>query len=335
MVLQWNKDKWRLAWQGKRGLPSALLLAGPTGLGKTRFAVALAQAALCSARTSENYGCGTCHSCRLFMAAAHPDLRVLEASVPEEAAGEGTAPKGSSSSSRVIGVDRIRELRDFIELSPHLGGRKVVLINPAERLHPSAANALLKTLEEPTPGTLFVLVSARPQQLLPTIRSRCFRLDFRVPSSAQALGWMRQEGIADPQVPLSHAGGAPLAAAELARSSLWRRRSDITRLLVNLDVKPDVLARAIEPDEVAAFCGLLYKWCADLIGLRLAGKIRYNPDYAQPLEQLAVNSDVLKLQKLMKDLTVQLRYLEHPLNQRLVCEKVALSYARAICALEH
>jgi len=144
---------------------------------------------------------------------------VLEASAAEESGAGETAT--AAASPRIIGVERIRELREFIEMSSHLGGRKVVLINPAERLHVSAANALLKTLEEPSPGTLFALVSARPQQLLPTLRSRCFRLDFRVPSNLEALRWLREEGIDHPEAVLAHAGNAPLAAADLARSSFW------------------------------------------------------------------------------------------------------------------
>src|SRR5215210_5331062 len=157
MIFTWNLDLWRLVWSGGDKLPAALLLAGPTGVGKALFAEALAQAALCAARTTSNEACGICHACRLFLAGAHPDVRVLEASAPEEG---GAGETAAAPSARIIGVERIRELREFIEMSSHLGSRKVVLINPAERLHVSAANALLKTLEEPSQGTVFALVSA-------------------------------------------------------------------------------------------------------------------------------------------------------------------------------
>jgi len=332
MIFSWNLDLWRLVWSAGDKLPPALLLAGPAGVGKSQFAEALAQAALCAARTASNEACGICHPCRLFLAGAHPDVRVLEASATEESGAGETA--AAAAPPRIIGVERIRELRDFIEMSSHLGGRKVVLINPAERLHVSAANALLKTLEEPSQGTVFALVSVRPQQLLPTLRSRCFRVDFRVPSNADALSWLREEGIHEADAVLAHAGNAPLAAADLARSPFWKRRPDIARLLSSPHVKAPELARAIEPDDTPAFCGMLYKWCADLLCLRLAGRVRYNPDYAKPLGQLAVNLDVLKLQKLMKELTAALRYIEHPLNQRLVCERMSLGYARALSAQE-
>jgi len=333
MILNWNRAAWNLVWMGDT-LPAAMLLGGPAGVGKAGFAQALAQAALCTARTATNEACGSCHGCRLFLAGAHPDLRLLEA-VPPEDAGDETAGPASSNQTRVIGVERVRDLRDFTELSSHLGGRKVIVINPADRLHPSAANALLKALEEPTPGTLFVLVSARPQQLLPTLRSRCFRLELRVPDGGDALDWLRAQGIQDPETVLAYAGGAPLAAGELARSSYWRRRQDIARLLASPQATAGELARAIDPEEMGSFCSLLYKWCADLLSLRLAGRVRYNPDYAKSLGQLAVNLDVLKLQRFIKELTDVLRYLEHPLNQRLVSEKLAVGYTRALAAEEN
>jgi DNA polymerase-3 subunit delta' len=143
---------------------------------------------------------------------------------------------------------------------------------------------------------------------------------------------MQEQGVEDPRALLAHAGGAPLAALELARSQLWRRRPDVIKLLADRGIKAGTLGRAIEPDDVAAFCRLLYKWCADLITMRLANRVRYNPDCAQPLAALAVNLDVLKLQRLLKELTVQMRYLEHPLNQKLVGERAALSYTRLVSA---
>ena len=148
------------------------------------------------------------------------------------------------------------------------------------------------------------------------------------------MNWLREEGLDEPEAVLAHAGNAPLAAVDLARSSFWKRRHDIVHLLTSPRMKATHLARAIEADDTLAFCVMLYKWCADLLCLRLAGRVRYNPDYAKPLGQLAVNLDVMKLQKLMKELTAALRYLEHPLNQRLVCERMALGYARVLSARE-
>lgn len=331
--MEWNAHLWPLVWGNAGRLPTAILLAGPAGVGKAAFAAALAQGALCMHPDAEHRSCGSCQTCRLFIADSHPDLRVIEAGLPEDET--TTDQPAGAASARTISVDRIRDLREFTEMSSHLGGRKIVLINPAERLHPSAANALLKTLEEPPPATVFVLVCARPQLLLPTLRSRCFRVDFRPPPQATALTWLQEQGVSEPEVVLAYAANAPLAAVELAKSPFWGQRQGIARLLSTPRVRAAELARAVEGEHTAAFCTLLYKWCADLLGQRLAGRIRYNPDYAKPLAQLAVNLDVLKVQALMRELSGTLRFIEHPLNPRLVCERAALGYVRAVSGQEH
>jgi DNA polymerase-3 subunit delta' len=331
--VDWNSHLWPLVWGTAGRLPTALLLAGPAGVGKAEFAAAVARGTLCMRPDAEYHACGACQSCRLFIADSHPDLRVIEAGLSEDEPAADQAP--GSASARTISVDRIRDLREFTEMSSHLGGRKVVLINPAERLHPSAANALLKTLEEPPPATVFLLVCARPQLLLATLRSRCFRVEFRAPPQAAALTWLQEQGVSDPEVLLAYAANAPLAAVELAKSPFWGQRQGIARLLATPRTRAAELAQAVEGDHVAAFCTLLYKWCADLLSQRLAGRIRYNPDYAKPLAQLAVNLDVLKVQALMRELSGTLRFIEHPLNPRLVCERAALGYVRAVTGQEH
>ena len=119
---------------------------------------------------------------------------------------------------------------------------KVVLIQPADRLHPSAANALLKTLEEPRPGTTFILVSDRPQRLPATVRSRCFRVDFLAPQPQAATEWLRAKGIRDPEIALAQAGFAPLAAEELEQSGFWGRRRALSELLASPEMTSGDLA---------------------------------------------------------------------------------------------
>src|SRR5689334_8497064 len=117
MIFSWNVENWRLVWGPKLRLPSALLLAGPAGLGKGRFAQALAQAALCTTRTDGHFACGQCHSCRLFAATSHPDLRIIDNSVDEEPQQDGATSAATGAAARFIQVQRIRELREFHELS--------------------------------------------------------------------------------------------------------------------------------------------------------------------------------------------------------------------------
>jgi DNA polymerase-3 subunit delta' len=209
------------------------------------------------------------------------------------------------------------------------------VINPADRLHPSAANALLKTLEEPPPATFLRAGFGTAAATVTHAQESLFSSRFSSSEQRNGIGMAARERYRRACNALAHAGGAPLAAAELARSPFWRRRQELTRLLGAADITAVELARAVDSAELGSFSGLLYKWCADLLSLRLTGRLRYNPDCAKSLGQLAVNSDVLKLQRLMKELTAAVRYLEHPLNPRLVCERMALGYTRALSTQEH
>jgi DNA polymerase-3 subunit delta' len=226
-------------------------------------------------------------------------------------------------------VGQVRALTDFLVIASQLAGRKVVLIQPADRLHPSAANALLKTLEEPLAGTVFILVADHPQRLVPTIRSRCFRVDFSLPPREVALKWLAEEGVEQPEVALAQAGFAPLKAVTLDRSGFPSRRRSLSEILVSAE-DPAQLAAAVDPGEVSLVCHLLQRWCYDLLSLRLADQVRYNPDYAAKLRGLADKVDVHQLRTLIKELDDAARALEHPLNPRLVIEHLAIRYTRMI-----
>jgi DNA polymerase-3 subunit delta' len=209
----WQQEIWQhlSSLADSARLPHALLLAGPAGVGKRRLAQAFAARMLCQSPQATG-ACARCKSCDLLTAGTHPDLMALG---PEtDAKTEKTA--------KFIKVDQVREVVDFATKSAQLGGYRVVLIEPAHLLNVQAANALLKTLEEPGRQTLIMLVSSQPLSLPATIRSRCQQIPLRLPSQAEALAWLApqlaNQGIA--QLLLGLAEGAPLAALAL-RDSLW------------------------------------------------------------------------------------------------------------------
>ena len=333
MIHTWNNDLWATL-HSRSGTPTgALLLAGPQGVGKRAFARALAQSVLCANPRAGGEACGACTSCRLFADDSHPDFRVLEPAVDEgRAEGSEGSIGGAAAASREgsILVGQVRALTDFLFIASQFGGAKVVLIQPADRLHPSAASALLKTLEEPPARTVFILVADHPQRLLATIRSRCFRLDFPLPSREAALHWLAGEGVEQPEIALAHAGFAPLTAVERSRNDFPGRRRTFSELLVSSDADPARLAAAADPGEVPLVCQLLQRWCYDLLSLRLAARVRYNPDYAEKLRGLADKVDVHQLLSLIQELAAAARVLEHPLNPRLVIEQLAIRYTRMI-----
>ncbi len=203
-------------------LPHALLIHGAQGVGKRALAQRIAQLLLCEARDAARKPCGACEGCRWYAGGNHPDFRRLEpealAPPPDAAAAEeeGEAPARRSKPSLEIKIDQVRELADFLNIGSHRGGLRVALVHPAEEMNVNAANALLKALEEPPAGAVFLLVSHRPARLLPTIRSRCVALPVAIPPREAALRWLSGQGMPDAERWLAYAGGAPLRALDYA-----------------------------------------------------------------------------------------------------------------------
>jgi DNA polymerase-3 subunit delta' len=206
-------------------LPHALLVHGPRGVGKLALAERMAQLLLCEHAQPAQRPCGSCDACRWYLAGNHPDFRRLEpeaiAKVPppvdEEEEGSEAPARRTKQPSLFITVNQIRELAGFLNLKSHRGGVRIALIHPAEDLYlPNAANALLKSLEEPPAGAIFILVSHRPARLLPTVRSRCVALPVPIPPREAALRWLEAQGVKNADRWLAFAGGAPLQAVAYA-----------------------------------------------------------------------------------------------------------------------
>ncbi len=326
----WHRAELSRILARRETIPHALLVHGRAGIGKVEFARALAASMLCESPRGR-LACGSCPSCHWFSQGNHPDFReiVPEASLEEEESAEEAA-RPEKAKSLVIKIDQIRAVADFVALTTHRAGYRVLVIHPAEALHPAAANALLKTLEEPPPHTLIVLVSDQPARLLATIRSRCRRMGLTTPPRDEALAWLRGQAVAEPEIALASAGGAPLLARDLAEPG----EADLRKRVLNELARPggaDSLQFAPGIDK-AAIERLIYwmqTWVHDLVRLRLAGEVRHHRDFAPALKARAQGADLEKLFALDRELASARSLASHPLNPRLVAEHLLMAYNRA------
>ena len=313
-----------------KALPRALLLTGRPGLGKRATAMFLVQSLLCETRREELKACGTCASCRLYQVGNHPDLRMLEVGQEEEGASSNAAEDDAApakKASKQISVEKIRTLTEFLTITSHRGGAKVVCIVPAEAMHPSAANAVLKILEEPPGETWFLLVSHQPERLLPTIRSRCFHLPFTLPDPGLALAWLKGQGIERGELALAQGGYAPLAALERAGDeTFWSQRKALLDSMAATGFDPVRAADDAEDVDGGLVATLLSQWAYDVVALKSGGKIRYHLDYAASLQKIA---GATAFDELMTwyDAVIQFgRVAQHPLNKRLAMESLLSGY---------
>lgn len=321
----WQTGLWQRLMAQPERLPHALLLEGPRGIGKRDFALSLAAARLCETPTPAGHACGHCPACHWISQEAHPDLRILEPLTVDDEAEQGTTRKKYE-----ITIAQVRALGDFVNLSSHRDGGRMVVIHPAEALNPAAANALLKTLEEPSPNSSLVLVSHQANFLLPTIKSRCHRIHMPQPSAADAAAWLQQQGVTQAPLCLALAGGAPLLAREYGdQEYLKARQHFLSALQKPKQLQWLQLAEQSAKSDLAARVDWLQKWLADLITLRQAGKVRYNLDFVSGLQDLALQVNLMRMQKFADELGQIKRRLKHPLNPQLLMESTLLSYLAA------
>ncbi|MEX3605980.1 MAG: DNA polymerase III subunit delta' [Burkholderia sp.] len=331
MIYPWQTEDWDRLQALRAAWPHALLLHGQAGIGKLHFAQHLAQGFLCeSPLPRDDNPCGKCTACTWFEQGNHPDYRIV---LPEGLAGEvsGAAAdeggKKTRTPSKEIKIEQVRGLLDFVGVSSHRGGARVVVLYSAEALNVAAANALLKTLEEPPSGVLFLLVSARLDRLLPTIISRCQQWPMTLPSAVAAKAWLAAQRVPDAATLLAEAGGASLAALALAGDENRPLRDwALAQLAAGASCDPVACGESLQKLPVPVVLGWLQRWLYDLLVQRAAGQPRYFPAQCAALERCAAALDANAFARFMKIVTRQRAVENHTLNARLVFEELFLGY---------
>ena len=320
LALPWLARPLAEALAHQRG--HALMLHGAAGNGALHFALALAQAWLCEGGAPRTGGtgdiggpCGRCGSCHLVQSHLHPDLYVL---LPETLrqqldwplADDKADDEGKKKPSRQIRIGEARTAIDWVMKTTSRGRGKVLLMHPAEALNVQAANALLKTLEEPPAGTRVLLSVADPAHLLPTVRSRCQRLPLAAPASPEATRWLAEQGVAGAEVLLAAASGRPLDAQLLAAAGIdaaaWT-----------------ALPRAVARGQAGTLSGwpvpravdALQKLCHDALAQAAGGNARYFPQGSVP-----AGGRIADLVAWQQSLNRVARHDEHPWHEPLLLD---------------
>jgi DNA polymerase-3 subunit delta' len=326
-VYPWQKKLWQNLNQGRQKLHHAFLMHGRAGIGKYDFALNFSKALLCPNTDGNGHACDKCPSCHWFDDESHPDFRLI--SPEQESSTDEDAPVAKKTKKKTqISVAQIRELSDFLSLSSHqTSGLRIVLINPAEALNQASANALLKMLEEPAPGVIFILVAHQLQRLLPTILSRCQKVNMPVPDQVQALAWLNIKGVPNPEQQLAYLEGSPIKV--LSEQAQFDQLSEIWKhLALGRKMEPQVAASIVIANSVETGVIAVQKWLYDIVTVKLGQQARYHLQYARALQALAEKVNLGRLFDLQKKTNELRKLATHPLNHELQMESLLVEYTK-------
>jgi len=308
----------------------SLLMAGPRGVGKYQFAIALAQALNCEA-LKDGDACGICNPCRRIQRKEHGDVRTLlresqDPSVKKE-------PR-----SRFIKIEQVRDMTQHAQFRPYEGRRRVFIIDEAEWLQQQAANALLKTLEEPPDTTLMILITSKPYSLLETIRSRCLMLSFAPLKVDEIEEYLR----ADKKLPEDDLR----LRARLARGSLghaleidltqYRDKRDRMLETIEAMIRSDVpgivkqseyLGKKIDKDEFEDHLDMLLILLSDIFHLKLETTDHSitNTDVAERLERICAGTTIEEVTQLADRVEELIRALPRNLNRQIAMDAILIA----------
>jgi DNA polymerase-3 subunit delta' len=321
-LLPWQQQNWHhlCHYILQKRIPQALLITGKKGLGKQHLANQFAFSLLCATPQPDGLSCGHCDSCKLLSAETHPDFICLN---PEEPG-------------KAITVGQLRSLIAKLTLKPQFEAYRVVVINPAEQMNNAAANAFLKSLEEPTERTIIVLITDKPAKLPATIVSRCQKLAVDTPDEETISSWFKLHNLK-----LSHgnisilfglAQGAPLLMLEYARDETLKLRNKCFNAWIAIAKQrnhPVIIAEEWYKLPEAPLIFWITSWVIDLIRCFYEVKTEdlYNPDLNEPLQELSQRLELKGIYKLYDLLLNSRQRLGTQINKQLMFEEILIQWS--------
>jgi DNA polymerase III subunit delta' len=332
-LLPWHQEAWELLQHQrlKQQVPNALLITGVPGVGKHFFAQQWAQSLLCEQPQVQGMACGKCISCRLFQGGTHSDFLQLS----------------SSEEQQTIKIDDIREIIELNQKTTNFGSWKVMILQNAHTLNVYAANALLKTLEEPNDHTCIILITDHPLILPATLRSRCQLMSISTPSSSSALAWLKQiteiSSLAKPHdfsnlnLLLALAYGAPFKVLQYMETDELNFREMILKQWLDFcgqRLSVIGLAKQWSAQDLLRLFHHWKSWIIDIIKIQQTGNKEnlINQDFMSQFQSIALRINIKELYHFLDELN---RYHEallknvYHLNACLMIENLLIEWVNS------
>lgn len=327
-----------------KGVPNSLLIHGEKDIGKLNFALYLANYLICESPSNRG-PCFNCPACHWYKKANHPDFFAI---LPEDAyhllpfeVDESVAKSASEDKklSKSIKIDQVRDILAVNTLGSYRGGKRVVLIYPIEAMGVEAANCLLKTLEEPSQDLMYILVSHRLDNILPTIRSRCRLLGIPKPSSKDVIPWIlqktsgentRTQKFSEKQLEalFIELGRSPLKVLPFLQGVSFNSQLMLSELSKGRALDHGKLVDLLGSSQLADLLGCLQKWCIDLYMVYSGLSPRYYPQSAEVLQKRVQSVDINGLNLFLKTLIQEIKLTSHPLFPKIQLESILTKYTQ-------
>lgn len=314
----WLVPLYQKLWSQK-SWPPALLVYGTSDFGQGLLVERLAHALLCNATSSEGEPCGLCPSCQWVAGGYHPDLHVL--GIAE--AGSTTNQELMKEEKKSVSVDDVRIIQESLSLTSHCQGLRIVVIPALEHLTLASQNALLKSLEEPAVGIIYLMATSELRLVTMTIRSRAIH-ERIAPSEKEGQDWLAAQGIENASLLWALSGHSPLSAKNLVEHNAIR--STWMQALTKSSCYQAQVGELIQAIDSSLWVDWLHRWVFDLIEQKLLGSIRFHLDFSDSAVKLAPTVNMFDLLAYEKYCRQTKRFLRHPLNTRLLGEATLISY---------